>query len=89
MLHAMLSMIAIAIAATVITDFIHEDFGHRGICVTTGVQLLMLSSVYFECSARNSGDWHEKRTLVTNRLCVENGGERRIEVCGLPVTKVS
>jgi hypothetical protein len=59
MLHAMLSMIAIAIAATVITDLIHKGFGHRGICVATGGQPVVLATVHFECSARNSGDWHE------------------------------
>jgi hypothetical protein len=42
---------AIAIAATVIADFIHEGLGHGGMCVATGGQPLVLSTVHFECSA--------------------------------------
>ena len=42
---------AIAICATVITDFIHEGLGHGGMCVATGAQALVLSTVHFECSA--------------------------------------
>ena len=42
---------AIAICATVITDFIHEALGHGGMCVATGAQALVLSTVHFECSA--------------------------------------
>jgi hypothetical protein len=42
---------AIAICATVITDFIHEGLGHGGMCVVTGAQALVLSTVHFECSA--------------------------------------
>jgi len=45
------TIIAVAIAATVITDFIHEGLGHGGMCVATGGQPLMLSTVHFECSA--------------------------------------
>jgi hypothetical protein len=45
------TIIAIAIAATVITDFIHEGLGHGGMCVATGGQPLVLSTVHFECSA--------------------------------------
>src|SRR5579864_8557520 len=47
----LLTIIAIAITATVITDFIHEGLGHGGICVATGGQPLVLSTVHFECSA--------------------------------------
>jgi len=46
-----LTIAAIAIAATVITDVIHEGFGHGGMCVVTGGQPLVLSTVHFECSA--------------------------------------
>ena len=42
---------AISIAATVIADFIHEGLGHGGMCVATGGHPLLLSTVYFECSA--------------------------------------
>jgi hypothetical protein len=42
---------AIAISATVITDFIHEGLGHGGFCVATGAQPLVLSTVHFQCSA--------------------------------------
>jgi hypothetical protein len=46
-----LTIAAIAIAATVITDVIHEGLGHGGMCVVTGGQPLVLSTVHFECSA--------------------------------------
>jgi hypothetical protein len=42
---------AIAICATVVTDFIHEGLGHGGMCIGTGAQALVLSTVHFECSA--------------------------------------
>jgi hypothetical protein len=42
---------AIAISATVITDFIHEGLGHGGFCVATGALPLVLSTVHFQCSA--------------------------------------
>jgi hypothetical protein len=42
---------AIAIAAMVIADLIHEGLGHGGMCVATGGQPLVLSTVHFECSA--------------------------------------
>src|ERR1700688_3698743 len=42
---------AIAVCATVIADFIHEGLGHGGMCVATGGQPLVLSTVHFECSA--------------------------------------
>ncbi len=45
------TIIAIAIAATVITDLIHEGLGHGGMCVATGGQPLVLSTVHFDCSA--------------------------------------
>jgi len=47
----LLTIAAIAIAATVIADFIHEGIGHGGMCVATGGQPLALSTVHFECSA--------------------------------------
>jgi hypothetical protein len=46
-----LTIAAIAIAATVITDVIHEGLGHGGMCVATGGHPLALSTVHFECSA--------------------------------------
>ena len=49
----LLTIAAIAIAATVIADFIHEGIGHGGMCVVTGGQPLVLSTVHFECSADN------------------------------------
>jgi hypothetical protein len=45
------TIVAIAVSATVITDFIHEGLGHGGMCVLTGAQALVLSTVHFECSA--------------------------------------
>jgi hypothetical protein len=47
----LLTIAAIAIAATVITDLIHEGIGHGGMCAATGGQPLVLSTVHFECSA--------------------------------------
>ena len=44
------TILAIAVAATVITDFIHEGLGHGGMCVSTGGQPLVLSTVHFDCS---------------------------------------
>ena len=49
----LLTIAAITIAATVIADFIHEGLGHGGMCVATGGQPLVLSTVHFECSADN------------------------------------
>ncbi|HEY1678688.1 MAG TPA: hypothetical protein VGG04_13320 [Candidatus Sulfotelmatobacter sp.] len=45
------TVVAIAICATVITDFIHEGLGHGGMCIGTGARALVLSTVHFECSA--------------------------------------
>lgn len=42
---------AIAVSATVITDFIHEGLGHGGSCLATGAQAMVLSTVHFQCSA--------------------------------------
>src|ERR1700687_5523778 len=47
------TIVAIAIVATVIADFIHEGLGHGGMCAATGGQPLVLSTVHFECSADN------------------------------------
>jgi hypothetical protein len=47
----LLTIAAIAIVATVIANFIHEGLGHGGMCVATGGQPLVLSTVHFECSA--------------------------------------
>lgn len=41
---------ATAIAATVITGFIHEAIGHGGMCVADGGTPKVLSTVHFECS---------------------------------------
>ncbi len=45
-----MTIAAIAIVATVIADFIHEGLGHGGMCVATGGQPLVLSTMHFECS---------------------------------------
>jgi hypothetical protein len=47
----LLTVAAIAIAATVIADLIHEGLGHGGMCVATGGRALVLSTVHFDCSA--------------------------------------
>jgi hypothetical protein len=47
----LLTIVAIAISATVIADFIHEGIGHGGMCASTGGQPLVLSTVHFECGA--------------------------------------
>lgn len=47
----LLTIAAISVAATVIADFIHEGFGHGGMCVATGGRPLVLSTVHFACSA--------------------------------------
>ena len=47
----LLTIAAIAIVATVIANFIHEGLGHGGMCIATGGQGLVLSTVHFECSA--------------------------------------
>lgn len=47
----LLTIAAIAIAATAITSVIHEGLGHGGMCVATGGNPLVLSTVHFECSA--------------------------------------
>jgi hypothetical protein len=44
------TIVAIAVSATVITDFIHEGLGHGGLCVATGAQPMVLSTVHFQCS---------------------------------------
>jgi hypothetical protein len=47
----LLTVVAIAIAAAAIADFLHEGLGHGGMCMGTGRQPLALSTVHFECSA--------------------------------------
>src|SRR5260370_2759109 len=47
----LLTIAAIAIAAAVIADFIHEGLGHGGMGMATGGQPLALYTVHFECSA--------------------------------------
>jgi hypothetical protein len=44
-----LTVIAIAIVATVFADVIHEGLGHGGACLLTGGHPLALSTVHFEC----------------------------------------
>ena len=44
-----LTVVAIALAATVAGDVIHEALGHGGACLATGGHALGLSSVYFDC----------------------------------------
>jgi len=46
----LLTIAAIAIAATVIADFIHEGLGHGGTCMATGRHPIVLSTVHLECS---------------------------------------
>jgi len=48
---SLLTIAAIAIVATVIANFIHEGLGHGGMCIATGGQPLVLSTVHFECGA--------------------------------------
>ncbi len=45
------TIVAITIVSTVITSFIHEAVGHGGMCVATGGNPIVLSTVHFECSA--------------------------------------
>lgn len=47
----LLTIAAVAIVATVISDIIHEGLGHGGMCLASGGLPLMLSTVHFECSA--------------------------------------
>ena len=47
----LLTIVAISIVATVIADVIHEGLGHGGMCIATGGQPLLLSTVNFDCSA--------------------------------------
>jgi len=49
--YDLFTIVAIAMVATVITDLIHEGLGHGGMCVATGGQPVVLSTVHFECSA--------------------------------------
>jgi hypothetical protein len=46
----LLTIVAVGVVAAVITDFIHEGLGHGGMCVATGGQPVVLSTVHFECS---------------------------------------
>jgi len=46
----LLTIVAIAVVASVIANVIHEGLGHGGMCVVTGGQPLALSTVHFECS---------------------------------------
>ena len=46
-----LTVIAISIIASAITDILHEAVGHGGACVLTGGHPLAVSTVHFECSA--------------------------------------
>jgi hypothetical protein len=45
----LLTVAAIAVAAAVIANVIHEGAGHGGMCVATGGHPLALSTVHFEC----------------------------------------
>lgn len=49
----LLTIAAIAVAATVVANVIHEGLGHGGMCAATGGQPLVLSTVHFECSLDN------------------------------------
>lgn len=48
-----LTIIAIAIVATVVADVLHEGVGHGGACLLTGGHPLAFSTVHFDCD--NSG----------------------------------
>jgi hypothetical protein len=45
-----LTVIAISIVASAVTDILHEALGHGGACMLTGAQPLVVSTVHFECS---------------------------------------
>ncbi len=47
----LLTVVATAVAATVITSVIHEGLGHGGMCMATGGVPVVLSTVHFQCSA--------------------------------------
>jgi hypothetical protein len=47
----LLTLAAIAIVATLITNLLHEGLGHGGMCIATGGQPLEISTVHFACSA--------------------------------------
>ena len=47
----LLTVAAIAVVAAVLADLIHEGLGHGCMCIATGGQPLVLSTVHFECSA--------------------------------------
>lgn len=49
----LLTMIAVAIVAMIITNVIHEGLGHGGMCVATGGKPLVISSVHFDCGGEN------------------------------------
>ncbi len=48
--HDFLTVIAITLVATPITDLLHELVGHGGACVLSGFHPLVVSTVHFECS---------------------------------------
>ena len=45
------TVVAVAVAAAVIANVIHEGIGHGGMCLATGGRPLVISTVHFECSA--------------------------------------
>ena len=47
----LLTIAAITIVATLITNLLHEGLGHGGMCIATGGQPLEISTVHFACSA--------------------------------------
>lgn len=49
----LLTLIAIAIVATVITNVIHEGLGHGGMCVAIRGKPLVISTVHFDCGGEN------------------------------------
>ncbi len=49
----LLTMIAVAVVAAVITDVIHEGLGHGGMCVAIGGKPLVISTVHFDCGGEN------------------------------------
>ena len=65
----LLTIVAIAIAATVITDFIHEGLGHGGVCVATGGQSLVLCRFFNSyCAQLFISGYDLKHEIETARL---------------------
>lgn len=62
----LLTIIAVAIVAAVITDVIHEGLGHGGMCLVIGGTPLVISTVHFDCGGENR--WVAAAGTVANLL---------------------